>query len=213
LRDPNLRLAGQITDLKDYITTVNEEIMKEHYNGKRIIIEGTQGFGLSVYHSPYYPNATSRDTTAAGFLSEVGISPFLVSDIIMVIRTFPIRVAGNSGEMKSEIDWKTVTQESNYPHLIQEYTSVTKQNRRVARFDYDIIFKALLANKPTKIALMGSDYLNYRNKGLKRFGALDKKARHFIEEFEIKCGFGINIIGTGPSDDEIFVKNEGGDEK
>jgi adenylosuccinate synthase len=37
---------------------------------ERVIIEGTQGFGLSVLHSPYYPKATSRDTTAAGFVSE-----------------------------------------------------------------------------------------------------------------------------------------------
>ena len=35
--------------------------------GERLIIEGTQGYGLSLLHSQHYPYVTSRDTTAAGF--------------------------------------------------------------------------------------------------------------------------------------------------
>src|ERR1019366_4873057 len=49
-------------------------------SGKKVLVEGTQGSGLSVYHSAYYPKATSRDTNAAGFLSEVGLSPRIVSE-------------------------------------------------------------------------------------------------------------------------------------
>ena len=63
-------------------------------SGKKVLVEGTQGSGLSVYHSTFYPKATSRDTNAAGFISEVGLSPRLVSEIVLVFRTFPIRVAG-----------------------------------------------------------------------------------------------------------------------
>src|SRR5439155_20654877 len=58
-------------------------------HGRSIIIEGTQGFGLSLLHGPDYPFVTARDTTAAGFAAEVGISPRDVSDVIMVLRTFP----------------------------------------------------------------------------------------------------------------------------
>jgi adenylosuccinate synthase len=43
--------------------------------GERLVVEGTQGFGLSLLHSGYYPNVTSRDTSAAGFVAESGLSP------------------------------------------------------------------------------------------------------------------------------------------
>ena len=87
--------------------------MREHLEaGQRIIIEGTQGFGLSLLHSKYYPFVTSRDTTAAAFVSEAGLSPLDVDDIVLVLRAFPIRVGGNSGPLPNEIDWDTVTSES-----------------------------------------------------------------------------------------------------
>jgi adenylosuccinate synthase len=35
--------------------------------GGEVIVEGTQGFGLSLLHGPHYPFVTSRDTTASGF--------------------------------------------------------------------------------------------------------------------------------------------------
>lgn len=204
LRIEDFKLAKDIPELKPYIVSVSEKLMEHHKNGKKIVIEGTQGFGLSVYHSPYYPYATSRDTTAAGFLSEVGISPLIVSDIIMVIRTFPIRVGGNSGPLPNEIDWKTVQVESNYPYKIQEYTSVTKRLRRVARFDIDIIEKAVSVNKPTEIALMGTDYLDYFNKGIETFENLTQETKSFIYNLEDRLGIKINFIGIGPMDGELI---------
>jgi len=86
LRGPDVMLAGQFARevpwLADLITDVSEEANFALDHGKKVLVEGTQGFGLSLYHSDSYPKATSRDTTAAGFLSEVGLSPMLVSEIV-----------------------------------------------------------------------------------------------------------------------------------
>ncbi len=204
LRDADLRLARDVPALKDYLVCTSDEVMDHHLEGKKIAIEGTQGFGLSLYHSPYYPKATSRDTTASGFLSEVGISPLEVSNIIMVIRTFPIRVAGNSGDLPKEINWEIIQKESGYPDKIEEFTSVTKNLRRVARFDGEIVKKAVSVNGPTKIALMGSDYLDYRNKDLKNFDELTQQTKDFIYQIERELGAKINFIGTGPTDEELI---------
>jgi adenylosuccinate synthase len=43
------------------------------YRGKRALLEGTQGTGLSIYHGEY-PYVTSRDTTVSGCLAESGIA-------------------------------------------------------------------------------------------------------------------------------------------
>ena len=99
LRKPEFKLAKDVPELKDFLTDVSVEVNGVLDKNGKVIIEGTQGFGLSVYHSPFYPYATSRDTTASGFLSEVGVSARLVTDIIMAVRTFPIRVGGNSGPL------------------------------------------------------------------------------------------------------------------
>ena len=76
LRSPHFKLAKDVPELQEYLTDVSTEVNTTLDNRGKIIIEGTQGFGLSVYHAPHYPYATSRDTTASGFLSEVGVSPW-----------------------------------------------------------------------------------------------------------------------------------------
>ncbi len=204
LRADDLKLARDTPELKPFLCNVSDKIMDYYLNDKKIVIEGTQGFGLSVYHSPYYPYATSRDTIASAFLSEVGVSPLVVSDIIMVIRTFPIRVGGNSGDLPKEIDWETVQRESGYPHKIQEFTSATKRLRRVARFDIEIVKKANSVNRPTKIALMGVDYLDYKNTGIKHYNELTVKTKSFIQSLEDKLSVMVNLIGTGPKDQELI---------
>lgn len=146
--------------VKEYIKPVIPFLREKLNNGERIIVEGTQGFGLSLLHSSHYPYVTSRDTTAAAFISEVGLSPLDVDEIIMVIRAFPIRVGGNSGNLLDEINWETITNESRSDNPIVEYTSVTKTLRRVARFNTDIVLQAIKANKPTCIVLNHLDYID-----------------------------------------------------
>jgi adenylosuccinate synthase len=208
LRDKELKLAKYVPELKHYLTNVSEEIMASYLIGRRIVIEGTQGFGLSLYHSPFYPFTTSRDTTASAFLSEVGISPLAVSYVIIVIRTYPIRVEGNSGPLPKEIEWEILQTESGYPYTIQEFTTVTKRLRRVAKFDLEIVKKAVMANMPTHMALMGVDYLNYENKGTRQYGKLTQKAKDFIFWLEEELGVNVSFIGTGPTDQELIDRTE-----
>ena len=204
LRTQDVRLVKDVAELAPYLSDVSAEVNSSHQNGQKIVIEGTQGFGLSVYHSPYYPFATSRDTTASGFLSEVGVSPLAVSQVVMVVRTFPIRVGGNSGPLPNEIDWQTIQRDSGYPYRIQEYTSVTSKLRRVARFDIELVTRAAAVNMPSRIALMGVDYLDYENKGVKRWNKLAEQTRHLILWTESELKASIDFIGTGPSNADLI---------
>lgn len=209
LRNPPIDLAANHPALSPFTCDVAEEVMNGYKRQKKIVIEGTQGFGLSLYHSPYYPNTTSRDTTASAFLSEVGISPLCVSEIIMVIRTFPIRVGGNSGTLNDEISWETIQKESGYPHKIFENTTVTQTLRRVGRFNLALVKKALNANYNAKIALMGVDYLDHRDESKTEYGALLPEAKLFISRLETDLGATIKYIGTGPKDSDLIECEEG----
>lgn len=165
--------------------------------GGDVIVEGTQGFALSLLHGPDYPFVTSRDTTAAGFAMEAGLSPRMITNIVMVLRTFPIRVGGPSGPFANEISWDEIAKASGAPVVHPEYTSVTKRLRRVARFDIEAVKLACQYNRPTSLAVMGLDRLEYANTGLSNVGNLTPRARKFLDELALAIGVHVEFVGTG----------------
>ena len=184
--------------LRPFLTDVSAETNSAVDSGKKVLVEGTQGSGLSLYHSSYYPKATSRDTNAAGFISEVGLSPRLVSEVLLVFRTFPIRVAGaQAGPIHDEITWERLQAESHSPVPLHEYTSVTHKLRRVGRFDWGAARRAITLNRPTMLALNFIDYLSFENRGASDWTALSQDARTFVHELE-QLGPPVCHLGTGP---------------
>lgn len=170
--------------------------------GHKVCLEGTQGFGLSLHHGTY-PYVTSRDTTAGGLCGEAGVGPLDVSHVIMVVRTYPIRVAGNSGPMGDEISWDTVRQASGSPVAILERTTVTRKVRRVARFDVDQVRIAAEVNSASEIALNFADYIDYNDRGVREFDMLSPATRRFIDRIERDVNVPITLIGTGPESGSI----------
>lgn len=190
LRNDDELLAKNCKSLKPYLTDTKQLLRTACDKNENIIIEGTQGFGLSNIHSKYYPYVTSRDTSAAAFLSETGLSPFDVKNIVMVIRSFPIRVAGNSGPLKNEINWEILKKELDCDEDLTEYTSCTNLIRRVGRFDAEIVKESILCNKPNVIVLNHIDYIE------------PSKQKHFIELIEQLIKQKINYFG----DNQISIK-------
>lgn len=196
MRGKDVILAGQVSCLFPFITDTKALMRSLLDDGKHIVIEGTQGYGLSNLHTQCYPYATGRDTTAAGFLSETGLSPFDVEHIIMVLRAFPIRVAGNSGPLSNEISWESLTSESGSKIGLREYTTVTHKIRRVARFDPDIVVKAIEVNRPDIIVLNHVDYFD-----MKQQGSQQLSIRQMAEVFSIveRIHRRIDYVGNGPN--------------
>jgi len=189
----NVVLARDRPNLKKYIRDVTLIMRDALQRNERIIVEGTQGFGLSLLHSPYYPFVTSRDTTASAFIAEAGLSPCDVDNVVLVIRAFPIRVSGNSGKLPHEITWEQIQKEGDHEKVIKEYTSVTKKLRRVARFDPEIVKMAINVNSPNIIILNHVDYIQ---KDIQRNQALLKNV---IKNIETKIGRKIDYIGLSDS--------------
>jgi len=203
LRDGTIKLASDIPEARPFVTDVSAEINCGIGKGQLCIVEGTQGFGLSLYHTLCYPYATSRDTTASAFLSEVGLSPMKVDSIIMAIRTFPIRVEGKSGPLKNEITWEELQQRSGYPYPVSEYSTVTGRLRRVAEFDMELVRRATIVNRPTELALHGVDYLDFANKGVLDYDFLTSETKEFIKHLENELAVPVTFIGTGPEQSEL----------
>ena len=190
-----VRFAKDIPELEPYLQDSVSFMRSVMENGEDILLEGTQGYGLSCIHSDCWPFVTSRDTNAGGFLSEAGLSPFDVRDILMIIRTYPIRVGGNSGPMKDELDWNIVANESGYASKgvdITELTTVTKRIRRVGRFDADMVMRAIDLNQPTKIILGFLDYIDHN---CFYDDQITDKATEWVLDCERKIGRKVDYVG------------------
>ena len=117
----------------------------------------------------------------------------------MVCRSYPIRVAGPSGDIGVELTWKEISRRSGIPEnqlRKAEKTSTTKRKRRVAEFDWTLLRKAASLNGPTDIALTFADYLHPKNKKAKRFEQLDIDTIRFIEEIEKVSAAPVSLISV-----------------
>lgn len=163
--------------------------------GLEVLIEGTQGSGLSLLHS-HWPYCTSVDTNASGIAAEVGIAPSRITDVLMVCRTFPIRVAGNSGPMENEISWRNLSKRLG--RRVEERTTVTKKVRRVAEWDDELFRTSWLLNEPTEVALTFCDYVDPQLAGCDSYERLlySEPMRKFLVDHGLLGA--VRYFGTGP---------------
>ncbi|WP_082569251.1 adenylosuccinate synthetase [Microbacterium sp. Root180] len=158
-RDGSTVRAADVEELRPYLGDTLPLLHATISERGRVLIEGTQGYGLSLLHGLEGDFATSRDTTAAGFLSETGLSPRDVDQVVLVARSFPIRVAGNSGSLAFERSWEDIGAKTGRKELI-ERTTVTNRIRRVGDFEPEVVRRAIYANSPSHIILNHLDYVS-----------------------------------------------------
>lgn len=200
MRGADVRLASQDPRFEGRCRKVSSIVALAVDEGKRVCLEGTQGSGLSLYHGPY-PYCTSRDTNVSGLLAEVGCAPSVVRDTWMVVRSYPIRVAGNSGPMYKELTWEAMAIRlvlDPEPMKIRELTSTTKRQRRVGQFDWDQFEQAVRVNRPTKLFLTFADYIDRAAEGITEFTKLPESVRHFIGDLERRGRAPVMGVSTGP---------------
>lgn len=205
---PRVRLARDVEELRPYVgegpiyrgSTV-ARLEEAYRRGDSILLEGTQGSGLSLFHG-LYPHVTSRDTNVAGCLAEAGISPSRVRKILMVVRYTPIRVAnsvnGNtSGLLKHEVTFEEVADQAGIDASEvkeSEKTSTTRRDRRVGWFEWEQFRKACALNAPTDIVLTFADYISAENRSARRFDQLPGKTIKFIEELETVAQAPVSLV-------------------
>jgi adenylosuccinate synthase len=184
------KLARDIPELKPYLADATAEVNDGIDAGKQVLLEGTQGFMLSLYHGTY-PYVTSRDTGAAAICSEAGVGPTRVDNVLIVYKAFITRVG--AGPMPGEISMEEAKKRGWF-----ETAAGTGRNRRSAPFDFDLARKNARINGATQAAMTKLDCLFPDCRSARKFEELSKEARQFIEKVEEKAGVPVVLIGTGP---------------
>lgn len=191
LRRPNVKLARDVPELKEFLCDVPSEIMTRLDQGQAGLLEIAQGFQLSYGLSQFYPYCTSRNCTVSAGLDDMMLPPKYAGNVILNLRTYPIRINNkkyigedghhltweeiesgvphevkvfNSGpgyEDQREISWEEITKISGSPNQIMEMTSVTKLPRRVFTFSRGNLDQAIRFNDSGGKVYISVNFANY----------------------------------------------------
>lgn len=185
--------------LHPWIVT-KEEYTSEISKAENILIEGAQGYGLSMYHG-FYPYTTSRDVTPWQIAADCGL-PYKWASYIKIIgtlRTFPIRVNNRDGSSgpgypdQQEIPWSQIGVEP-------ELTTVTKLARRLFTFSQMQLNDALFhcgGYWDTKLFLNFANYMQpYDLQDLMK--AIEEANPNKLNPPKIEW------LGFGPDDDQVI---------
>ena len=191
-----LKVAKDYQSLNDFTTDVSAELNDIINNGGSVLVEGSQATFLSVYHGSY-PYTTSKDVCASAMLSDVGLGPTKVKEVVLVFKSFVTRVG--EGYLKNEL-----TYEESKLRGWDEYGTVTGRPRRAAEFDYELAKKACELNGATQIAITKLDILFPSIKGKKNKMDIPKEVMNFITQIKAYNKVKVKYLSTGTSSDKLI---------
>ncbi len=190
------KLARDLPELSGFLMDVSGKIHEVLRSGGRVLVEGTQGTFLSLYHGTY-PYCTAKDVCASALCSDVGIGPKDVGDVIVTFKSYVTRVG--EGPLEGQLPREEVERRG-----WLEYGTVTRRERRAAPFNFELAKRAVMLNSATQIALTKLDVVFPEARGARDYRDLPAGAKEFIRMIESATGIPVTIIGTGPSADEVI---------
>jgi adenylosuccinate synthase len=192
------KIASQEPLLKDFIEDVSGAVNRALDNREFVLVEGTQGTMLSMYHGTY-PYVTSKDVSASGICSDVGIGPKRVDEVLAVFKAYLTRVG--SGPLPGEL-----RPEETVERGWQEYGSVTGRLRRAAPFNFELAKRSVMLNSATQVGLTKLDTVFPEVSGKRIYDSLSNTAKQFVEQVESELNTPVTYIGTGPDAEDIVER-------
>jgi adenylosuccinate synthase len=209
-RDPHTaNIAANEPRLKEFLVSTKEysDLLAE---ADHVLIEGAQGYGLSMYHG-FYPYTTSRDVSTWQILADCGIPASAVLgsgaaftgrlNVVGTARTYPIRVANRFDDEGTQVGYSGPCyddqKEISFGDIGQEVelTTVTKLPRRIFTFSEKQIGEAVRYCGATHTFL---NFINYVKTKDEMYGIIDR-----LES----SGTIIHWVGTGPTHDDVHLTN------
>ena len=191
-----LKLAKDIDSLSSLVIDVPQAINSALSANENILVEGTQGTFLSLWHGTY-PFVTSKDVTASGICADVGLGPTKVDEVIVVFKSYVTRVG--TGPLENELSLEEAEKKG-----WSEFGTVTGRQRRAANFDFNLARRAIMLNGATQICITKLDVLFPDCASKNSFDDLSKDAKAFIKNIESELHTPVTIIGTGPDTIDVI---------
>jgi len=191
-----LKLAKDFESLSSYIEDVPTAVNAAIDSNENVLVEGTQGTHLSLWHGTY-PFVTSKDVTASGICADIGLGPKKVDEVMVVFKSYVTRVG--TGPMDNEL-----TPEETSKKGWSEVGTVTGRQRRAAEFDFDLARKAIMLNSATQIAITKLDVLFPDCANKTSIDSISNEAKSFIKKIEDNLNVPVTLLGTGPKVNDVI---------
>lgn len=191
-----LKLAKEIESLSSFIIDVPNSVNSALDSQENVLVEGTQGTHLSLFHGTY-PYVTSKDVTASAICSDIGLGPKKVDEVLVIFKSYVTRVG--TGPMDNELTPEETSQKG-----WSEVGTVTGRQRRAAEFDFDLARRAIMLNSATQIAITKLDVIFPDCANKTSFDSLNDEAKTFIKKIEEKLNVPVTLIGTGPQVNDVI---------
>lgn len=191
-----LRVASEAAELEGMTADVPAEVNAALDAGSDVLVEGTQGTFLSLWHGTY-PYVTSKDVTASGICADVGVGPRRVGEVIVAFKAYVTRVG--AGRLGGELGAAEAERRG-----WAEFGTVTGRPRRAAEFDYGLARRAVMLNSASQAAITKLDARFPGCAGATSYAGLPAEARRFVERVEEEIGVPASLLGTGPGAGDII---------
>lgn len=212
------KLAKDSAELKYFIGDTTEVLHGILRKGGTVLLEGAQGFDLSLNHGFHYPYVTSRDVTPMSLLNNAGLPPFYLGDVYGCIRTYPIRVGdmydgagnkiGTSGpyyQDQKELTWEDVRAISGAVGPIEERTTVTNKVRRVFTFSWLQMARYINVCAPTKLFINFINHINAEDGGKRIYTELSPRSKLWLGHLDEWLASNYNDLRTVPRPKISFI--------
>jgi adenylosuccinate synthase len=216
-----IQLASDIPMLKGFLADVPKELNDALAEGRSILVEGTQGFCLSLFYGTY-PFVTSKDTSASMMAADVGLGPTKIKRVYVVFKAYMSRVG--AGPFATELDvnrakapmWKRLLADAkakgvkgkNPSEVMAEYFNekgtVTGRLRRVGDFDMELAKYSCMVNGATDVAVTCIDKLFPECYRARSYDKLSGDAMAYLKSIEMATGVPTTLISTGPDAEDII---------
>lgn len=212
----------EVEELKDYLVDVPAIVNDALDDGKDVLLEASQGFGLSLYYGNY-PYVTSKDTSASSACADVGVGPTRVDDVLVVFKCYMSRVGADpfihyltNEEIEGDPVWEAVLERARREghdgendneiiakHL-KEVGTVTGRPRKIGKFDYDLAKYSARVNGATTLAVTCLDKLFPETQAKRNYADLSDAAKTYLKGIEDHIERKITLISTGPEPDDLI---------
>jgi adenylosuccinate synthase len=197
-----LKLARDFDSLKKYLDDVPLEINSALDRKENVLVEGTQGTHLSLWHGTY-PFVTSKDVTASGICADVGLGPKKVDEVMVIFKSFVTRSPVTGGILENELDPEEI-----HKRQWVELGPIWGRLRRAAEFNFELAKRSIMLNGATQIALTKLDTLFPDSANKTEYDSLDDNAKSFITKVEKELKVPVTLIGTGPDVNDTIDRRE-----
>lgn len=214
--------AREIPELSDFVGDVPSVVNEAVSAKKEVLVEASQGFGLSLYYGNY-PYVTSKDTSASSACADVGLGPTNVDDVIVVFKAYMSRVGEDpyinylsDDDVEKNPLWKKIlgraedagVEGENANEKIAFYFgekgTVTGRPRKIGVFDYKLARYSSMVNGATQIALTCLDRMFPDCAKARSLEKLSGEAKEFVASVEEGIGVKVSLVSTGPDAKDLI---------